>query len=302
MVRMKVRDVVCSFLVVCVVWQVTLIVIELKDLFVGIDFNLNENVSCFNGSSSRIPRIIHQMWKDNNLSTYPIKHSHNKWKLLYPNFTVRLWTDAHLQQLLNFNEYRHLKSIYDSYSYSIQRADLGRLLILHHAGGIYADLDVFPNSNQLECLLLTNSSFYAPRSSSGNSLINHFLISEKNSSILTFILHQIKRKHFYEKIYLLPYLQVFSTGSFFLTKSVHEYFHLNPTNELQTKILSETNLLIYVTHEQGRSWHLIDGFILNLVEDHKKNFLTILTVLLFLVLLFVRYRYVLLIKIQKLSQ
>jgi len=253
-------------------WQITLIIIAIQDNFIGIHFNsfyLNKT----NNTNNTIPRIIHQMWKTNNLLTYPIENSHSEWKKFYPNYEIRLWTDEDLEILINTEEYKYLKAIYLSYPYSIQRADLSRLIILHSEGGIYADLDVFPSSNQIEYLRLSNMSLIIPRSYTGSALINHFLIAQKSSIIIDFILHQMIQIKFYNRIYISPYLQVFSTGSLFLTRIINKYIQLCNNN---LWILSEDEVKTYVNHHMGRSWHSIDGFIFNFIDEKPKLFILII--------------------------
>jgi mannosyltransferase OCH1-like enzyme len=269
-------------------WQVFLILFAVKDNFPGINFN-SFNINS-NATNSTIPRIIHQMWKTENLLTYPIQSSHSTWKELYPNYKIRLWTDEDLKELLNKEEYKYLKLIYNSYPYSIQRADLGRLIILHSEGGIYADLDVFPCSNEIENLRLSNVSFLIPRSSTGSSLINHFLMAQKSSIILDFILHEITERKFYQRIYLIPYLEVFSTGSFFLNRAIKKYLQLSHNSNHFLWILSEHEVTYYVTHHNGRSWHLLDGFILNQINAKPKIFISILILLIISVLFIFIYR------------
>ena len=85
-----------------------------------------------------IPRVIHQTWKDKIL---PVpKEWPESWRLHNPGWDHRIWTDDDLLQLVR-HHYPSLEPLYQSYSSQIQRADLGRYLILHHSGGIYADID-----------------------------------------------------------------------------------------------------------------------------------------------------------------
>ena len=42
---------------------------------------------------------------------------------------------------------------YSSFPFNIQRADVGRLVVLHRHGGIYADLDVDPGDASVHSLL-----------------------------------------------------------------------------------------------------------------------------------------------------
>ena len=88
----------------------------------------------------KIPRIIHQTWKDKNLPP--------QWQLvrdecarMHPDYEYRLWTDADSRQFIE-EYYPWFLPIFDSYPYNIQRADAIRYFILHKYGGIYMDLDV----------------------------------------------------------------------------------------------------------------------------------------------------------------
>ncbi|CAF0881605.1 unnamed protein product [Adineta steineri] len=265
-IRNNVLKLILLIVILLFLWQIILILIVIIDHMHGID-DRSYDINLLNKSRSTIPRLIHQMWKSENLNTYPINNSYFQWKKMYPDYKIRLWTDKDLENLLLTNDYKYLYSIYKSYIYSIQRADLGRLIILHAQGGIYADLDVFPCSEQVEKLRLSNVSLIIPRSTSGSSVINHFLIAQKSSPILNYILHEIVPLRFYKRIFLLPYLEVFSTGSFFLTRTLKKYIQLSNEKKEPLWILSDDNVNNYVHHYTGRSWHFVDGFILNQFQD-----------------------------------
>ncbi|CAF1357659.1 unnamed protein product [Rotaria sp. Silwood1] len=96
-------------------------------------------------------------------------------------------------------------------------------LIIKRISGIYTDLDVFPCSRQVEKLRLSSASFIIPRSASGSSLINHFLVAPKSSPVIDFILHEIAPLKFYRRIYIVPCLEFFSIGSIFLTRVIRKY-------------------------------------------------------------------------------
>lgn len=83
-----------------------------------------------------IPRLIHQIWHSADLPDYAC----DSWQRLNPGWSWRLWTDADLLDLLH-THYPALEPLYLSYPKNVQRADLGRYLLLHHFGGIYADID-----------------------------------------------------------------------------------------------------------------------------------------------------------------
>lgn len=83
-----------------------------------------------------IPRCIHQTWKTADLP----KGTSDSWRRLNPDWEWRLWTDDDLLQLVR-EDYPRLEELFLSYPNAVQRADLGRYLILDRHGGIYADID-----------------------------------------------------------------------------------------------------------------------------------------------------------------
>jgi glycosyltransferase involved in cell wall biosynthesis len=86
-----------------------------------------------------IPHIIHQTWKDANV---PERYQawHASWKRLNPGFELRLWTDADIAGFVA-THYPQWQAVMRDYQAPISRIDLARYLILHHHGGVYADLD-----------------------------------------------------------------------------------------------------------------------------------------------------------------
>jgi len=58
----------------------------------------------------------------------------------HPGWEYYLWTDADKRELLR-QHYSWFLPIYDGYDHLIKRADVITYFILHHYGGVYADLD-----------------------------------------------------------------------------------------------------------------------------------------------------------------
>lgn len=281
---MRIRTVLIFILFVICIWQISLIILNVFDLLIGIEITNNE-IEFNKKNETTIPRLIHQMWKTEDLSTYPINNSHLHWKLIYPNYQIKLWIDKDIEELFQLKHSKDLYLVYKSYLYSIQRSDLARLVILYHYGGIYVDLDVYPSYENLEDLILKNISFLIGRSSSDVCLVNHFLISEKSSHIIQMILNQIQIKSFFKQIYFLPYLEVFSTGSIFLTKILRKRIQNFNSKSDRLVILSKNRLSRYISHGVGRSWHLFDGFILNFIGEHPYRFISFIVVFSFILVL-----------------
>jgi hypothetical protein len=86
-----------------------------------------------------IPTTIHQLWKTADVPSR-FTALRESWRTRNPAWTVRLWTDHDLDELVE-TRYPELMERYHGYEASICRADLGRYLVLETFGGVYADLD-----------------------------------------------------------------------------------------------------------------------------------------------------------------
>lgn len=86
-----------------------------------------------------IPTIIHQTWKDNDVPPH-LQTFQVSWHQYQPDWEYRLWTDIDNRTFLA-EHYAWFLPIYDNYPMPIMRVDAARCFILHHFGGIYADLD-----------------------------------------------------------------------------------------------------------------------------------------------------------------
>ena len=94
-----------------------------------------------------LSKIIHHQWKDTSIP--PIFNKwYNQWRTFYPEPEYKhiLWTDESARDLIK-THYNWFLETYDNYDMNIKRADASRYFILHHMGGIYADLDYEPLVN-----------------------------------------------------------------------------------------------------------------------------------------------------------
>jgi glycosyltransferase involved in cell wall biosynthesis len=86
-----------------------------------------------------IPKVIHQLWKD---AAVPERYRSlvDSWSRHNPGWERRLWTDRDLLDLVE-QRYPDWLATYLGYQHNINRADLGRYLVLREFGGVYVDLD-----------------------------------------------------------------------------------------------------------------------------------------------------------------
>lgn len=91
-----------------------------------------------------IPKIIHQTWRSDKLPSI-FQKIYDRNKTLNPEFEFKLWSHSPgPPDIDNFieKEYPDIYEIYKKTKYGVQKADIARLAILHHYGGIYFDLDI----------------------------------------------------------------------------------------------------------------------------------------------------------------
>ena len=62
------------------------------------------------------------------------------WQKLNPHYDYRLWDELELRALIR-DRYAWFLPTWDRYRHLHQRADAGRLFVLHDRGGFYADMD-----------------------------------------------------------------------------------------------------------------------------------------------------------------
>lgn len=214
---------------------------------------------------SRVPKIIHQTWKTNQIPDrwIPVREScisaHDNWDYM-------LWTDESGRELIQ-REYPWFLSVYDGYKFPIQRADAVRYFILHHYGGVYMDLDigcVRPMDNLLRFDLVLPQTVPV-------GVSNDLMFSAKGHPFMDFIIHRLAQ---FDYDYQLNYATVmFSTGPMALSALLSLFrrspsFSLapgmsafGPVRILPPKLYGK-NLALpqpspgpYFTHYYGSSWH-----------------------------------------------
>lgn len=135
---------------------------------------------------AKIPRILHQTWRDAETIPHQWQQASNSCRILHPDYQYRLWTDKSARELIQ-TEFPSLLTTYDSYPYDIQRADMIRLVILYAFGGIYLDLDIIclKSLNQLR-----NYEFVLPRTRPVG-LSNDFIMAEPKHPFLWQVINDL---------------------------------------------------------------------------------------------------------------
>ncbi|MEO5760160.1 MAG: glycosyltransferase [Mesorhizobium sp.] len=86
-----------------------------------------------------IPPILHQTWKTD---TVPARFQDYvaSWRRHHPDWTMMFWNDRMLLEFVA-EHYPDFLPTFCNYASGVLRADAGRYLLLHHFGGVYADID-----------------------------------------------------------------------------------------------------------------------------------------------------------------
>jgi len=179
-----------------------------------LDTRLNSLEFGIRGDKELIPKIIHQLAPP-KLKT---GNSHSNWQKKYPDYTCKLWNDSSLEHLVT-TSYPWLLSAFKTFPYPIQRADVGRYLVLYHDGGFYADLDCFPHDSSIDELCKYETVVVGSADIGGFS--NWFLGAQKNSQFLELLLQGVIG---YNQWCLLPYMTVVTTtGPVYFTRVIQDW-------------------------------------------------------------------------------
>ena len=92
-----------------------------------------------NDEPPMIPKILHQTWKTDIVPTRFQAHVES-WKQHNRDWTMMFWDDRMLLEFVA-THYPGFLPTFCSYEQGVLRADAGRYLLLHHFGGVYADID-----------------------------------------------------------------------------------------------------------------------------------------------------------------
>lgn len=212
---------------------------------------------------ARVPRIIHQTWKDN--STIPIgwQKGQRRWERsttenLWPfgkEYKYMFWTDASSREFIA-NDFPWFLQSYDAYPYPIQRVDAVRLFWLYKFGGIYVDLDISRRSHK-RCGHSLDEwrrfGFVAP-STQPLGMSNDFMMAEPGHPFVAHLIQRLSSSdHWW---YGTKYWRVLlSTGPLFLTTQ----YLMNPSFLSQVHLLPDhcyrTGDNCFLGHRTGSSWH-----------------------------------------------
>ncbi|CAF3463763.1 unnamed protein product [Rotaria socialis] len=215
------------------------------------------------GVRRRIPRLIHQTWRTNNV---PLQWNASHYSVITKNvneFKHYLWTDEKMHAFVRKHEPEFYKNTYITYKYNIQRADSFRNVVLYHLGGIYIDMDSGCNRPfkdllaTLEALDPDSPHLLAFPTDDGFGFLIDFIVSTAGHP---FHKQLISRLHLFNYNFLFHYLTVYmSAGPLYVI--IQE--RLFKSSEQQAvRILTSTVTDCFVWRGEGRTWHTLDDKVL----------------------------------------
>jgi mannosyltransferase OCH1-like enzyme len=130
-----------------------------------------------------IPKIIHQMGPtDKTKWDYLWFSCQESWKKHFSDFEYMFWNDKENIDSFVQENYSEYYEAYNSCTTHILRIDFSRYLILHHYGGIYADLDMFCYKNFYDKLNDNKEAYLIESLFNKEELVqNSLMVFEKNS-------------------------------------------------------------------------------------------------------------------------
>lgn len=210
-----------------------------------------------------IPKIMHQTWKNASIPTQwkeprqsclDLHTEKDGWQWM-------LWTDEKSREFIA-EEYPWFLPTFDSYDYTIQRADAIRYFVLAHYGGIYLDMDIGCRQD-LEPLL------YFPawaRTTKPTGISNNAIGAMPGHPFFTRVIESMDR---YKRGWVFPYISVMaSTGPLFLS-IIWRQWDAEGHNVGDESDGSRVRVLFpqeymdqtwsFFTQYQGSSWHRNDA-------------------------------------------
>lgn len=227
---------------------------------------------------SSIPAVLHFVWgmwdEDQHLPDWA-QGNIDRWKAQNPKYHIKVWNRQRAHEFVRANCSPHWLDLFERLGPGVRRTNLFRCLLLYHEGGIYLDLDSYPESDwnwetllqawQYPRLVLFEESVisefeaeminkYAIRSTcpllpGQTRLAMHVLASAKRHPFWHFMLAHMRRWTM-EDQGQEAYEVVFATG----TDGLSYVFSTYGADFVDHKCLPVGELTRLVHHDQRGSW------------------------------------------------
>lgn len=222
---------------------------------------------------------IHQTSKTKQLNEFQQECSDNI-RMFHPKSEYKLWDDEDIKNLAK-KEFPELLDIWKDLQ-GIQRADIGRYIILYVEGGMYADTDIIFKNNFFDNMDIDkNKIYFAPSVRlfpwSKNTMTNYLIYApqERLEFFNELVKECIKRVKEFKNTYYLDYVP-YTTGRAVVTDTADKYQNIDVFDE--TKILNrlcsnteitDSNICYHegstIRNEQDGSWR--NGTLMKIMQQ-----------------------------------
>ena len=115
-------------------------ILQWEKLFISLQNNNHNSEKIVVSKNMKIPKIIIQTWKNENIPKHAINLINNL-KSYNPDFKYYFFSDEDINIFLE-KEYPEYIETFNNFEYKIQKIDFFRLVAVYHYGGFYFDIDV----------------------------------------------------------------------------------------------------------------------------------------------------------------
>lgn len=191
-----------------------------------------------------IPKIIHQTAPADKSKWHPLwEKCQQSWKTHFHEFEYRFWTDEDIDNLIQ-EHYPQFLDMYINFPAHIMKIDFVRFAILHHCGGIYADMDYYCYQNFYD--ELTDSAYVVENPYGNDPFENSLMCSAKGAEFFMKCMELSLERYEYTKsvnpemlfnvgiiskdkkfgLLLRPYIVFYITGTQLISSAYRKYKHL----------------------------------------------------------------------------
>jgi inositol phosphorylceramide mannosyltransferase catalytic subunit len=212
----------------------------------------------------KIPRILHQTWKDDNIPE-DFRKMAASWRKMHADWEYRFWTDETNRDFIR-QHFPYFLEKYDSYPTNIQRVDAVRYFVLYKCGGIYVDMDfeclanITPLIGNSECVFGKEPSEHCLIHQKSIIISNAFMGAAPGCHFLGLLCTELENDHHITDHPNDNILE--TTGPFMLSRLYNSY-------EKKDRIsLLDADLIYPLTKEDLSGWN--EGMEDHMIQDKLK--------------------------------
>jgi len=130
-----------------------------------------------------IPKKIYRSWFTQNLP-YKVEKEVKKLKKQNPNYEHIIYTDSQIDDYVNSNFDKDIKTAFNSLKHIVPKVDFWRYLIIFENGGVYLDIDSSINKPLDEIIKKENDAIITSESNDYKQFVQWGLIFKKEHPLL----------------------------------------------------------------------------------------------------------------------